>query len=87
MTQAADFMSKREQTDWSLEPTKTGWQISAQNTTGLQDLTWRVPKQRFMKPVVQQGEALIEAYSEEWLVIASTGTVLKIDINETKEIK
>jgi hypothetical protein len=87
MTQAADFMSKREQTDWSLEATETGWQISAQNTNGLQDLTWRVPKQRFMKPTIQQGDAVVEAYPEEWLIIAKIGTVLKIDINEIKEMK
>lgn len=87
MTQAADFMSKREQTDWSIEPTKTGWQISAENTHGLKDLTWRVPKQRFIKPVIQQGEAVVEAYPDEWLVIAKKGTALKVDISETKEIK
>lgn len=87
MTQAADFMSKREQTEWSLEPTKTGWQISAQNTNGLQDLTWRIPKQRFMKPILAQGEAVVEEYPDEWLVIAKTGLVLKIDINEPRKIK
>lgn len=82
LTQAAEFMNKREQTEWSFARIQTGWQINASNKQDLKDLTWRVPTQRFSIPVIEQGDAVVEAYEDEWLVIAKSGNNLKIDIKE-----
>jgi hypothetical protein len=82
MTRAAEFMNQREETDWSFDRTPQGWQLNAQHAKELKDLTWRIPTARFTKPEVKQGNAVVESYEGEWLVVAGSGTKLQIDLKE-----
>jgi hypothetical protein len=84
MTRAAQFMSQREETKWSFDPANGGWTLNAQNDKDLKDLAWRIPKQRFAKPIVAQGDAAVETYANEWLVVARAGKTLKVDLKEVK---
>jgi hypothetical protein len=84
MTQAAEFMGKREQTDWAINRTNQGWQLQAQHADDLKDLTWRIPKQRFAKPVIVQGDAVVETQTNEWLVVARSGKYLQLDLKEVQ---
>jgi hypothetical protein len=84
MTQAAQFMGQREETDWSFERTPRGWQLNAQHAKDLKDLTWRIPRARFAKPEVKQGDAVVEAYDTEWLVVARSGKILQIDLRQAR---
>jgi Polysaccharide deacetylase len=82
MTQAAEFMNQREQTQWALQRTNSGWQLKAQHATNLKDLAWRIPSQRFAKPKLVQGDAEVEQIDGEWLVVARSGKVLQLDLKE-----
>jgi Polysaccharide deacetylase len=84
MTQAAEFMSKREQTDWALNRTDQGWRLTAQHADNLNDLTWRIPNRRFAEPKVVQGDAVVERLANEWLVAARSGKLLQIDLKELR---
>ncbi len=82
MTRAAEFMNQREETEWSFDRTPQGWQLNAQHAKDLKDLTWRIPTARFTKPDVKQGDAVVESYEGEWLVVARSGSKLQIDLKE-----
>jgi hypothetical protein len=82
MTQAAEFMNLREQTDWAFQRTRGGWQLNAKHPTSLKDLTWRIPKQRYTQPKVVQGDAVVEPLSDEWLVVAQAGKHLQLEMKE-----
>ena len=82
MTQAAEFMDQREQTQWALKRTSVGWQLSAEHATGLQDLAWRIPSQRFAKPRVVRGDAEVQQAEGEWLIVVRSGKVLQLNLKE-----
>jgi hypothetical protein len=82
MTQAAEFMNQREQTQWDFQRITLGWQLSATHPHDLKDLTWRIPKQRFNQPELVRGEATVEEYPNEWLVIARSGKFLQLNLKE-----
>ncbi len=84
MTQAAEFMSQREATQWSFARTPRGWALHAEHDKDLKDLTWRIPAARFAKPEIQQGDAVVETYEGEWLVVARSGKTLQIDLKEAR---
>lgn len=82
MTQAAEFMNQREQTDWAITRAKAGWQLNAQHANSLKALTWRLPKQRFAQPTVVRGDAVVEQHSDEWLVVVRSGKHLQLELKE-----
>jgi hypothetical protein len=84
MTQAADFMSQREQTDWEFKRSTQGWHLNASHPNDLKDLTWRIPKLRFAQPILVRGDAVVEQYPLEWLVVARSGKFLQLDIKEVR---
>jgi Polysaccharide deacetylase len=84
MTQAAEFMSRREQAEWSLSRTATAWRLKATHPGDLRDLAWRVPVARFAKPEIKRGQARIERIEEDWLVVVESGIELQLDLKEVK---
>jgi hypothetical protein len=84
MTQAAEFMNRREKAEWSLSRTDSAWQLLAKHPTDLKDLAWRLPAARFEKPEIKLGQAAIERLGEDWLVVVGSGTKLQLDLKEIK---
>ncbi len=84
LTQAAEFMNKREQTRWQMDRTDKGWQLVARHAQDLKDLAWRIPIQRFEQPTVVLGDADVEQQGDEWIVVARSGKILRLDIKEVQ---
>jgi hypothetical protein len=78
MTQAAEFMTRRERVQWSLEARGDGLRLQASDPVDLAHLTWWVPKGRFLKPVVLSGQAAVEERGADWKVTALAGTSLSV---------
>jgi hypothetical protein len=84
LTQAAEFMDKREQTRWHMDRADKGWQLVAKHAQDLKDLAWRIPVQRFEQPSVALGDAEIEQQGDEWIVVARSGKILQLNIKEVQ---
>lgn len=73
----AKFGMRRLQTAWSTTDTGSGWSFNASNPTGLQHMTWLLPKSAYQQPVVTGGTAtVVTTDAANWLVVAGTGTSL-----------
>ena len=80
MSQAADFLTRRERVQWQLDAQPDGLQLVAKDAKDLEHMAWWVPKQRFAKPVVVQGQATIDAFGSDWRITAAPGKVLKVSL-------
>lgn len=80
MSQAADFLTRRERVQWQLDAQPDGLQLVAKDAKDLAHMAWLVPKQRFSKPLVVQGQATIDAFGSDWRITAAPGKVLKVNL-------
>ncbi len=82
LTQAAQFLSRREQADWRFEPIPNGWGLTAHHPDSLNEMAWRFPKSRFAQPTVAKGLATVSEKDGDWLLVAGQGVDLLVEIQE-----
>ena len=74
MTQLANFMTTRAQTNWSSTISATGkMRITASHPTSLNTLAWAYPKAFYARPVPVSGTMTVVERDSDWLV-RTTGT-------------
>lgn len=80
MSQAADFLTRRQGVQWQLDERAGGLRLIAEDASDLAHMAWRVPKSRFARPEVIEGHATIDEHAEEWRIIASSGKRLRVEL-------
>ena len=83
MTQLAEFLNTREQTQWNeslsddrSSASKTSL-FAASNAQGLAHQTWLLPRARYEQPTVTAGAARVGSDKKNWLIVAKSGNELK----------
>lgn len=84
MTRIAVFLNRREQVRWQAEKTGDGERLSASHPDSLAEMSWRLPKVRYNRPVIESGKAQISDTGDSWTVTASEGKSLAFKAS-TKE--
>ncbi|ABM38393.1 polysaccharide deacetylase family protein [Polaromonas naphthalenivorans] len=79
MTQAADFLTRREQVQWQLDSRPGGLLLKAQ-AEDLAHMAWWIPKRRFARPVVTEGTATIDEHGDDWRITATAGKQLSVSL-------
>jgi hypothetical protein len=80
MSQASDFLTRREQVQWQLDGRPDGLQLVAEDGKDLAHMAWWVPKSRFAKPVVVEGQAVIDEHGDDWRITALAGKRLSVGL-------
>lgn len=80
MTQAADFLTRRERVKWRLDARPDGLRLVARDAHDLAHMAWWVPKARFAKPVVIEGKATIDEHEDDWRITALEGKRLSVGL-------
>ncbi|WP_460482053.1 polysaccharide deacetylase family protein [Comamonas humi] len=80
MTEAAEFLSRREQAQWSLRAVGDSDELSAHHPTSLETLTWSIPRSRYAAVHVISGQATIEESPTSWLVRVQRGRELSLQL-------
>lgn len=86
MTQVADFLNLREQTQWHILQQDGTRIIEATNPVELDHMTWKLPKSAYEKPTIVNGEGSVTENDQYWLVIASHGKLIRISSKITSEV-
>ena len=87
MSQIADFLNVREQTNWHISQQGNARIIEAENPVGLDHMTWKFPKSGYEKPVFVQGEGAVAGNAQYWLAIAGHGKVVRISSQLNKDTR
>lgn len=78
MANLAQFNTQRMQVSWQIKSLANGKILfNASHPVSLAKQTWLLPKVAFSKPKVTKGKANINEDSENWLISAKSGTMLK----------
>jgi hypothetical protein len=81
MTRIAQFLDQRDLVNWTLSGDRnTGLLMTASHPQNLAEQSWRFPKSRYVKPVVEEGAATFRETADEWVLVAGTGKLLKARI-------
>ena len=80
MTQAADFLSRREKVRWYVEARPSGMSLVAEDAQDLAHMAWWVPQGRFNKPVLVEGKATIDQHGANWRITDTGGSRLRVDL-------
>jgi hypothetical protein len=78
MTQAADFLNRRERTSWHIEQDGDRCIVEAEHPDDLDRLAWRFPKSAYQRPVLEKGSGSVQDDDKYWLVVANPGKILRI---------
>ena len=84
MTQATEFLNRREQVSWQLVDKADGLQLVAKDERDLDRMAWYAPKARFARPVVLEGKAEIDGFGSEWRITALPGKQLKVGLKSLR---
>lgn len=76
----ARFLSRRESVRWTLAGDRAADRLDASSSTGLEGMTWLVPISRYGRPVPVQGIAIVKREAGDWLVTASAGRTLRVNL-------
>ena len=80
MSEAAEFLTRREQTQWSLQHQDDSDILSAQHPTSMAALTWRIPANTYTDVRIRQGEARVEHKDSHWQVTVQSGTAIELEL-------
>jgi len=78
MSQIADFLNRREQASWHLALKGDSMIVEASHPSDLDQLSWKFPKPRFEKPVIETGSGKVIEHEKYWQVVAGPGNVMRI---------
>jgi hypothetical protein len=73
MEELAEFLDRREAASWNITSQDMGYQINAESSETLQDLSWLVPADEYAQPRVIEGEASVDCDGTAWIVNATGG--------------
>ena len=78
MIRIADFLDQREKVLWELsEDHKNTLVFTASHPENLSEQTWRFSKTRYTTPILDQGSAVVQDRSTEWVIVAGNGKQLR----------
>lgn len=80
MSGLADFLNRREQTVWHVESKDGSLTLVASHHEDLDQLSWKFPKTRFAKPVIEAGNGKLVEHEKYWQVTAGPGKEMRISI-------
>lgn len=81
MTEAAEFLSRREQVQWSMRREGDHDVLNAQHPSSMNAMTWRIPKTHYAGVTIQNGEALLKNTDTGWLVTVQSGKALELKLH------
>ena len=80
MTDAADFLSRRELVLWSMQAQGDSDVLTASHPTSLVSMTWTLPKKQYSAVQVRAGQATVQDTETAWLVHAQDGLQLTLEL-------
>ena len=80
MERIASFLNRREEVQWHQNSSATQERITASHSVSLKEMSWRVPKRRFARPVVVEGNAEVYELNSAWVVVAGESQSLTFDL-------
>jgi peptidoglycan/xylan/chitin deacetylase (PgdA/CDA1 family) len=80
MASLSRFLDRRETAQWSVERRDNRARVTAESPDSLKDLTWLIPTGRYARPSIVEGEATIGRDGSDWMVAATEGGRLVIDL-------
>jgi hypothetical protein len=80
MASLSRFLDRRETAQWSVERRDNRARVTAESPDSLKDLTWLIPTGRYARPSIVEGEATIGRDGSDWVVAATEGGRLVIDL-------
>lgn len=81
MTEAADFLSRREQVQWTITADGDNDLLSASHNRSLESMTWTVPKTKYDAVRVRTGQAQVQGTDDAWLVRVQDGKELSLELH------
>jgi|SRR5579862_165876 len=84
MTELAGFLNSRKQVEWKVTEEGHSAMLDAAHPQNLEHFTWFLPD-RFSKPNVLNGSAMVKKVPSGWLVSASGGTHLEVQAEESRK--
>ena len=81
MEQMAQFLNRREQVQWQVTQKPGGEVFEASHASSLADMTWRLPKTHYARPVVEQGAAKVREADDAWMLVAAEGKSLVFSVS------
>ena len=79
MAQMAKFLNSRKRVIWRITERNGLASLQAADATSLAHLAWRFPAEKYGKPVVIRGLAVIVRDSGGWIVVAGDGKKLEVE--------
>lgn len=76
MTQTAQFLNRREKTQWSVQTAKQEISVNATNAEGLEQMAWTLEKRFHAEPKIMSGDAVVESTTDAWRIVVRTGKSL-----------
>ncbi|GAB2811651.1 hypothetical protein GCM10027276_10620 [Comamonas piscis] len=80
MTEAADFLSRRDQVQWSLQAQGNDELLTASHPQSLASMAWTLPKTKYAAVRVRAGEAEVQSTDDAWLVRVRGGKELSLEL-------
>jgi len=84
MGEAADFLSRRNQVQWSIAAEGDNDLLSASHPQSLTAMAWTVPKTKYAAVRVRAGQAQVQATDSAWLVRVQDGQELSLEMRRQK---
>lgn len=76
MTDVANFANRRVAVTWNVASTLRMSTFTASHPSSLKNMTWLLPRSRYGMPMVQSGAGSVGGDTQNWIVIANSGTQL-----------
>ena len=80
MTEAAEFLNRRENVQWALRHDADHDTLVASHPESLNTMTWKIPLARYTEVTVTSGKAHIESTETAWRVQAEEGKELTLQL-------
>jgi peptidoglycan/xylan/chitin deacetylase (PgdA/CDA1 family) len=76
MERIAQFLNRREQVRWLVSSEAGFERFTVSHPQSVAEMSWRLPKDRYGRPVLESGLATISDAGKAWMVVAASGTSL-----------
>lgn len=76
MERIAIFLNRREEVQWREDTDSSHARFTATHVDSLREMTWRLPKHRYLRPLIVRGNAEVRETADAWTVIAGEGKSL-----------
>lgn len=80
MERMAEFLNRREQVSWQVSSAPGQERFAISHPQTLTEMTWRLPKDHYGRPVLESGKAQIRDAGNAWIVAAASGKSLVFNV-------